>query len=82
MQELQVCREELAFRREVKLQELKLQSREQELASQMELAKLQLAAKREGLEIPVSMHQAFDVARIIKLVPPFNEREVDRYCPF
>ena len=79
MQELQVRREELAFHREFKLQELKLQSCEQELASQMELAKLHLAAKREGLEIPVSMHQSFDVARNIKLVPPFNEREVDRY---
>ncbi|KAK0153974.1 hypothetical protein N1851_003941 [Merluccius polli] len=79
MQELQVRREELVFHRELKLQELKLQSREQELASQMELTKLHLVAKREGLEIPVSMHQSFDVARNIKLVPPFNEREVDRY---
>ncbi|KAK0141026.1 hypothetical protein N1851_021970 [Merluccius polli] len=72
MQELQVRREELAFHREFKL---KLQSHEQELASQMELAKLHLAAKREGLEIPVSMHQSFDVARNIKRVTPFNERE-------
>ena len=47
MQQLINQREELALRRE----ELKLQAREQELSAQVEIAKLQMAAKREGVEV-------------------------------
>ena len=75
IQELQVRREELACRRE----ELRLQAREQELSSKVAMARLQLAAKQEGIDIPISMHSEFDIAKNIRLVPPFNERDVDCY---
>ena len=75
IQELQLRRDlgELEFRRE----ELRVRVCEEELVSQLEIAKLQFAARKEGIGIP--MHQSFDVARHIKLVPPFNEKDVDRY---
>ncbi|KAK0153807.1 hypothetical protein N1851_004120 [Merluccius polli] len=77
LEELELRREELAFHRELKLQELKVQAREQELASQLEIAKLQLEAKKDGVDIP--LRPSFDVARHIKLVPQFVEKDVDRY---
>ena len=81
MQQLINQREELALRKE----ELKLQAREQELSAQVENAKLQMAAKREGVEVLMSLHQSVNIAANIKLVPPFpfNEQDIEvLFCPF
>lgn len=63
---------------EVELQRLSIREKELQLANELEMKKLEI--RMWELELGSAGKPAdFDVAKYIRLVPPFNEGDVDKY---
>ena len=57
-----------------------MELREQELALQLKLKELEIAAASTAPPVPRTSRQAeFDVTKQVRFVPPFQETEVDKY---
>lgn len=67
---------------EVELQRLSSREKELQFANELEMKKLEV--RMRVLELgSVGRVAEFDVAKYIRLVPPFNEEDVDKYfCAF
>ena len=77
---LEFQEKEKARAAELKMKELEL--REKELSIQLRMRELETPAPRREsspVEHPLTRPASFDVSKHIKLVPPFQEREVDKY---
>ena len=72
---------ELKEARELRELELKVEREKRELEIKAEAEKGEHELKMAGLGIlpPKDKASAFDPARNIRLVPPFQEKEVDKY---
>ncbi|CAB4026302.1 Hypothetical predicted protein, partial [Paramuricea clavata] len=68
-------REKREWERERIEKEREFRLREQEL----ELRKLELEVQAKGQNLRVNSGQKFDVTKHVRMVPPFQEREVDQY---
>ncbi|CAB4031507.1 Hypothetical predicted protein [Paramuricea clavata] len=68
-------REKREWERERVEKEKEFRLREQEL----ELRKLELEVQANGQNLRVSSGHKFDVTKHVRMVPPFQEREVDQY---
>ena len=66
----------------IRLRELDLEQRRLELETELAKQRLELERDRLKLEAEKSKNKTvFDVAKNIKLVPPFSETDVERYFP-
>lgn len=75
LRELSIKEKEMEYDRE----RMQAQVHEHELEHRLALRKLEIEAQREGVT-PSDPH-SFDVTRHIRLVPPFVERDVEKYFP-
>ena len=75
LRELSIKEKEIEYERE----RLQTHAREQELENRLAMRKLEIEAQKEG--VAPSDPNSFDVSRHIRLVPPFVERDVERYFP-
>lgn len=75
LRELDLREKELEFERE----SLQVRAREKKLEAKVVMRKLAVEVRSEGAaEVD---GESFQVGRCIKLVPPFNERDVEKYFP-
>jgi len=65
--------------REAQLKMKELEIREQELAMQLKIKELELTAASTHSPVSVGQPAEFDVSKQVRFVPPFQEREVDKY---
>lgn len=87
-----LCREnvgEMLSLKELELDMCRLDLREEELRSDLEIKRMEEETKRQILFRELDLHQAtspvmsqpqdeFDVNRCLRMVPPFNDKDVDK----
>ena len=59
--------------------EERLEIDKEKLEFQLKMKQLELQYKTEPKSLPLDTSKIFDVTKHIRLVPPFQEREVDKY---
>ena len=68
----------LEYEYELKLKEKEIEVKERELQAQLRLKEFELESERLKQK-QQSVSKEFDVSKHIKLVPPFNDKDVDKY---
>ena len=79
LKHLEFQEKEKAREAELKMKELEIQEKELSIQLRMKELETPLPRERSTVEPPPTRPAMFDVNKHIKLVPPFQEREVNKY---
>ena len=72
-------REKLERAEKLEIEKERLEIEKEKLQFELKMKELELQGKSKSKSLPLATSMVFDVTKHIRLVPPFQEKEVDNY---
>ena len=72
-------REKLERAEKLEIEKERLEIEKEKLQFELKMKELELQGKSKSKSLPLATSMVFDVTKHIRLVPPFQEKEVDKY---
>ena len=72
-------REKLERAEKLEIEKERLEIEKEKLQFELKMKELELQGKSKSKSLPLASSMVFDVTKHIRLVPPFQEKEVDKY---
>ena len=75
----EIEREKLGRAEKLEIEKERLEIEKEKLQFELKMKELELQGKSKSKSLPLATSMVFDVTKHIRLVPPFQEKEVDKY---